>query len=96
MTQGPPTEELHDTYPGPLGPQPCEPQEGLHFFPHRLRSHLDQCAAFGFHRGNALGQRLDVLPRLGETVAETRRERGTIPQAEGRQLLREGPAGGQH
>jgi hypothetical protein len=71
-------------------------QELLHFFHPRILSRRNQRAAFGCQLGNALGQRLDLLPLLAETVTEARRERGAIPQAEILQLLRKGHAGGPH
>jgi hypothetical protein len=87
MTKGPPAEACHDQAPGTIGPNPFQGQEVPHCFHHRLLARLEQGTAFGFPLGDVRGQRLDVLPLLAETVSESRRERGALPQAEGLQRL---------
>jgi hypothetical protein len=85
MMKGPPAEACHDKDPGTSGPNPLQGQELPHFFYRRILGRLHQRAAFGLQLANALGQHLDVLPLLAETVSESRWERGAIPQAEGLQ-----------
>jgi len=92
----PPAEKLHHEQPGTLAPTPFEPQELWHFLRDSLLRRLEHGTAFGFQRGHAWRSRHHVRPLLLETVAEARRKRGAVPQAEVLQLLGDVPAGGQH
>jgi hypothetical protein len=92
MTKGPPADACHDTAPGPRGPTPVQGPASPPLCHPRLRARLEPRTAFGGHLGDALGPRLDVLPRLVETASSSRRARGALPPAGGRQRVPEGAA----
>jgi hypothetical protein len=92
MTKGPPADACHDTAPGPRGPTPVPGPAWPPLCHPRLRARLEPRTAFGGHLGEALGPRLDVLPRLAETASASRRARGARPPAEGRQRVPAGAA----
>jgi hypothetical protein len=92
MTKGPPAAACQDNAPGTRGPHPWQGQEWPHVLPPRLRARLEPRPACGGQLGEAPGHRLDGLPRRAKTGSASRRERGALPPAEGRQRLREGAA----
>jgi hypothetical protein len=94
--QGPPAEACPDKAPGPLGPQPLHGQAWPPFVPRRRRGRRPPRAACGLPLAQALGHHLAGLPRLAETGAEARRERGALPQAAGLQRPPAVAAVGQH